>query len=160
MILARMTMKKIFKANAGNLNERDKIHSFLHSGLGNDYTVTIEAGINKKRSLSANALQAAWIKEISDWSGEDIVYVRRYIKINIGLGILLGDTKTEQEKEIASMVDWTLKKVGFNRFMPAQKLAFSDMLPVTSVMSSRQHTALRDQIKAHYLNSGLELTIR
>lgn len=153
-------MKKTFSVKAGNLNDRDRVHSFLHQGLGNDYTVTIDQGLNKKRSLSANSLQAVWIKEISDWSGEDIAYVRRYIKINLGLGILLGDIETEQEKDIASKVEWTLKKVGYNSLMPAQKLAFSDVLPVTSVMSSRQHTALRDQMKAHYLAAGLELTIR
>ena len=113
-------------------------------------TVTIEAGKPKKRGLSANALQAVWIKEIAEWTGKSIVDIRRYLKYELGLPIFLYDVKTQDEMIAAKQTGWILDKIGFDHQPYDKKLKMLDPLAITSIMSTRQHTEFRNQIQAHY----------
>lgn len=122
-------------------------------------TCTIEEGEPKKRSLSANALQHAWIKEISEYTGHSIIDIARYLKLEIGLPILMYDAETQDEIDTARKIQWTVKKIGLDELPYDKRVKIMDMLQVTSIMSSRQHTEYRDQVKAHYA-PGLELIVR
>ena len=107
-------------------------------------------GAPKKRGLDANALQAVWIAEISEHTGESKVYVRDYVKCGFGLDILRYDTETPDEIETAKMINYTLDKIGYDRFTPAQQIKAMKLFNVTSSMSRRQHKKMLDEMANHY----------
>ena len=147
--------KEIFKIKAQNSFDRLAVKQAIDSYFENDVTITIEEGIDEKRSLSANALQAAWIKEIAEWQGESELNVRRYIKTFVAFPIYI-----EEETKTVKWIMRTLEKIGYWQMTPENQMNVVDMLAVTSDMTSKQHTRLRDQIKAHYANMGLILEVR
>lgn len=114
-------------------------------------TVTVEEGERKKRSLNANALQAVWMKQIADYTGASIASVRSDLKMLIGLPVLLFDTITEEEKETARIADYMLKRTKFNSMSLDRKHKLLRMIPVTSVMTKRQHAEFMKNIQAEYL---------
>lgn len=122
---------------------------------GNSVTVDIEEGERKKRSLSANALQAAWISEVADWQGHTEKYVRNYVKAELALPILL-----EDESDIAKKISYTLDKIGYDLMTPAQRIEVMDMFNVTSILTTKQHTRFRGQMQRHYADAGLNLVVR
>lgn len=121
-------------------------------------TVTVEEGERKKRSLSANALQAVWIKQIADYTGASIASVRSDLKLLIGLPVLLFDTISEEEKETARIVNYMLKRTEFNSMSLNRKHKLLRLIPVTSVMTSRQHAEFMKNVQAEYL-PGLVLEV-
>lgn len=121
-------------------------------------TVTVEKGERKKRSLNANALQAVWIKQIADYTGASIASVRSDLKLLIGLPVLLFDTITEEEKETARIVNYMLKRTEFNSMSLNRKHKMLRLIPVTSVMTSRQHAEYLKNVQAEYL-PGLVLEV-
>lgn len=121
-------------------------------------TVTIEEGEHKKRSLNANALQAVWIKQIAGYTGDSIDQVRSDLKILIGLPVLLFDTITEEEKETARICQYMLDKIQFNTMSLNRKRKLLRMIPVTSVMTKRQHSEFMKNVQAEYL-PGLVLEV-
>jgi len=123
---------------------------------GKSVTIDVEEGERKKRSLSANALQAVWITEIAEWQGHTEKYVRNYVKAELALPILLEDEESETVERIA----WTLDKINYHLMTPAQKINVMDMFQVTSLMTTKQHNRLRDQMQKHYSDAGLELVVR
>lgn len=114
-------------------------------------TVTVEEGERKKRSLSANALQAVWIKKIADYTGASIASVRSDLKMLIGLPVLLVDTITEEEKETARIAQYMLERTEFHAMSLNRKHKMLRMIPVTSVMTKRQHAEFMKNVQAEYL---------
>lgn len=149
-------MKKTFiiKPNAGG---RDEAQNYIASILstGNAVTIDVESGERKKRSLPANALQQAWIREISEWQGHTERHVRNYVKAELALPILL-----ESNSDIAKKIRYTLDKINYDLMTPAQRIEVMDMFNVTSILNTKQHNRFREQMQAHYLDAGLALEVR
>lgn len=114
-------------------------------------TVIIQEGEHKKRSLSANALQAVWIKQISEYSGDSIDQVRSDLKMLLGLPVLLFDTITDEEKETARICKYMLDRSQFNSMSLSRKRKMMRMIPVTSVMTKRQHREYMKNVQAEFL---------
>ena len=120
--------------------------------------VRVSVSETKKRSLDSNALQAVWIREVSDHTGESIAYVRATVKRDLGLPILRYDTITPEEIHIAKMMNATLKAINYDFMSPKQQLNVIKMFSVTSAMSTRQHKKMLDDMANHYAASiGLVL---
>lgn len=113
-------------------------------------TVTIEPGEPKKRSLSANAVQHVWYQQISKATGESRVYVERFCKLEFGVPILRNFCKRTEELEIRDFFEWTLKQMKFDERPYDNRLEIMGKLPVTRLMTSRQHIEYREQMQAHY----------
>lgn len=137
-----------------------ELSEYLTSNEHEVLTVTVEFGEPKKRSLSANALQAVWIKEIAEWQGDSEHSVRLWVKAKIALPVLIEEARTEAEKDRARRVMKTLKAVGYFEMSDENKMRVIELIEVTSAMSSRQHSLFRKQMQRHYGNMGLPLEVR
>lgn len=133
---------------------------FLAEHENETFTATFEPGEPDTRSLTANALQYAWIREIAEWQGESDHNVRLWVKAKIALPVLIQDTKTEDEKDRARRVMKTLNAVGYFGMSDQNKMSVIELIEVTSAMSTRQHNVFRKQMQAHYGNQGLILVVR
>lgn len=127
-----------------------ELHKFIVANEDKVMTYHPREGTPKKRSLDSNALQAVWIKEVSEHTGEPVTYVRNYVKAELGLDVLRYDTETEEEKDVAEMINFTLKQIGFDDLNPAQQINAMKLFNVTSAMSRRQHKVMLDNMAAHY----------
>jgi len=105
---------------------------------------------DRKRSLDSNALQAVWIREVSEHTGESIKYVRATVKRDLGLPILRYEAVTPEELRIAKMINSTLRAIGFDLMSPKQQLNAMDLFSVTSAMSPKQHKKMLDDMACHY----------
>lgn len=152
--------KSQFVLKPGYQDKWDALTNFLAKHDNEVMTVTIDPGEPKTRTLSANALQAVWIREIADWQGDSEHNVRLWVKAKIALPILCRNVETEDEKIRAKRVMWTLKRIGYFEMSDEQKMNAMDIFDVTSVMTTRQHKRFRDQMQAHYGNAGLILEVR
>jgi len=123
---------------------------------GKSVTVDLAEGERKQRSLTANALQAAWIAEIASWQGVTEKYVRNYVKAELALPILLED----ESSGVAKKIRYTLNKINYDLMTPAQRIEVMDMFNVTSILTTKQHNRFREQMQVHYSDAGLELVVR
>jgi hypothetical protein len=113
---------------------------------------------SKKRSLDSNALQAVWIREVSEHTGESIAYVRATVKRDLGLPILRFEAVTPEEIHIAKMMNATLKAINYDLMNPKQQLNVIKMFSVTSAMSTKQHKKMLDDMCNSYADKlGLVL---
>jgi len=103
----------------------------------------------KKRSLSANAQQHVFYKQISEFSHTDIKTVEAECKIDFGLPILLDDP------EVGAVLDYALKD--FFRMSREQQVRFIQVIQVTSLMSTKQHNQYRDNLIFHWNLNGLDI---
>ena len=120
---------------------------FKHSGA---LKVTIEPW-SEKRTLSANAQIYVWYSQIAKKDGESVDVVRNFCKLMFGLPILLDTPKFKRK------IHFTLDKVGFHEWTHEQQCGFMDMLAVTSLMTTKQHSEYRDNILAYYNKNGYAL---
>lgn len=123
------------------------------SPIVNNYdvcTVTIEEGEPKKRSLDANAVQHAWYKQISETTGMSIPDIEAYCKLELGLPIIRFDVKTQDEIDTAEYTNFTFDKIKFDDRPYDQKVKIIKKMPVTRLMSTRQHNQFRDQMQQDY----------
>ena len=104
-----------------------------------------------KRSLDANAQVHVWVPIIAKWMGESVDYVRKLIKMQHGLPILLADP------EYGNKTRFVLDKCGYESMAIEQQLGMVDFLPVTRLFSTKQHNSYRDSIQVHYASQGLIL---
>lgn len=141
-------------------NKWDALTNFLTKHDDKVMTITIEPGEPKNRPLNANALQAAWIRQIADWQGDSEHNVRLWVKAKIGLPILVRDVETEDEKMRSERIMAVLKSAGYFEKDDNGKFEIIDLFDVTRVMTARQHTRFRNQMQAHYSNAGLILEAR
>lgn len=104
----------------------------------------------KKRSLPANAVQHCFYKAISEYTGENIKDAGNRTKRDLGLPILLSG-------EYAEKVSWMLDKMEFYQRTDEQQVSMMDLIPVTSLFTSREHTQYRDNILDFWRCNGLVL---
>lgn len=125
--------------------------------LANDLTITVTVtdGVAKKRTLSANALQHVWIKQIADFSGETLKNTENELKRDIGLRVLLGEGD-----QAAIVLGYMLEKCNYYTMTEEQKREVMNVIAVTSVMSSRQHKRYLDEVQMTYAQQGLILESR
>ena len=112
--------------------------------------VRVNVSENRKRSLDSNALQAVWIREVADHTGESIKYVRATVKRDLGLPILRYEAVTPEELRIAKMINATLKAINYDLMTPKQQLNAMELFSVTSAMSTKQHKKMLDDMASHY----------
>lgn len=105
-----------------------------------------------KRTLRQNKLQRLWINEIAEQLGDQTPEeVRGYMKLTIGVPIL-----RESHEDFRERYDAVIKPLPYE-----QKLALMMEpidLPVTRLMSAKEHTAYLDGVHRHFSEKGIALT--
>lgn len=111
------------------------------------FTAQWKAG--KDRSLDQNALQWKWATEAAAQLGDrTAAEVQQDWKLRHGVPILRSESEPFREK-----YDKVIRPLPFE-----EKLAFMDMIDVTSAMSVKQMTAFLDTVQRECLQQGLRLT--
>jgi len=115
----------------------------------------------KKRSLPANAVYYAWIPDISDHTGMYQIEVRNTLKLDFGLNIVLSD------KEKGPPLYKMLNRLNFYNLTRPELIGYMDsnqwvqgameFLNVTSLMSTKQHNRMRDEILYFYQQMGVNI---
>jgi hypothetical protein len=100
-----------------------------------------------KRSLPASALMHVWCKTLSGHIGEDVISVKQMLKIKFGFPILLA-----ANNDISVKLEWMFKKMGWNGLSWEQKLKLAELIPCTSIMSTKQLKQMMDDIKDWSIN--------
>lgn len=112
---------------------------------------TVEITKGRRRSVEQNRLQRLWIKEISEQMGWELEESRAYCKLVLGVPILRAENETFCAKYDAHVKDLPYP----------QKIAFMaeplDM-PVTRLMTVKQHREYLDAIVRHFGERGIVLT--
>ena len=106
--------------------------------------VRVQVTESKKRSLTANALLHVWHQSLSGVMGYDILEIKQILKINFGFPILLGG---DVDDSIAVKLKWMFEKFGWDRLTWPQKLKLAEMIPCTSLMTTKQLRTMMDNIK-------------
>ncbi|MEP2955566.1 MAG: hypothetical protein ABJN39_09520 [Sulfitobacter sp.] len=114
-------------------------------GLPIPFTLTMREG--KVRSLNQNALLHKWFGEIAKQTHSTADQVKRECKFYQGCPILMA----EDPQFVAFLSH--LKSLTVE-----QKIAAMDYISVTSVMNTKQLSAMCDAIEAKYLPQGIRLT--
>ncbi len=105
-----------------------------------------------KRTINQNKLQRLWLTEISEQLGDQTPEeVRGYCKLTIGVPILREENEAFRER-----YDAIVKPLPYE-----QKLAIMmeplDM-PLTRLMTTKQHSAYLDGVHRHFSEKGIVLT--
>ena len=105
----------------------------------------------KKRSLSANAQQHVWYKQISEFTCTDIKTCECECKIDFGLPIILSDP------EIGVVVGHALQTAKFFTMTREQQIKFIQILQITSLMNTKQHNQYRENVMYFWNTAGLNI---
>tara|TARA_R100000750_G_C2265981_1_gene65638 strand:+ start:62 stop:481 length:420 start_codon:yes stop_codon:yes gene_type:complete len=114
-------------------------------GLPIPFTLTMREG--KVRSLSQNALLHKWFGEIAKQTHSTADQVKRECKFYQGCPILMAD-----DPQFVAFLSH-LKNLTVE-----QKIAAMDYISVTSVMNTKQLSAMCDAVEAKYLPQGIRLS--
>ncbi|MBO9437297.1 hypothetical protein J7354_01355 [Sulfitobacter sp. R18_2] len=114
-------------------------------GLPVPFTLTMREG--KVRSLSQNALLHKWFGEIARQTHSTADQVKRECKFYQGCPILMAD-----DPQFVAFLSH-LKNLTVE-----QKIAAMDYISVTSVMNTKQLSAMCDAVEAKYLPQGIRLS--
>ena len=137
-----------------SLTTRRDFNERLNEVLSKNPTSPVYVNVTpkpKKRSLSANAQQHVFYKQISEFTHTDIKTVEAECKIDFGLPIILADP------EIGRTIGYALEKAGFFSMQREQQVKFIQIIQVTSLMSTKQHNQYRDNIIFYWNKNGLAL---
>lgn len=105
----------------------------------------------KKRSLRANSQYHVWIPDISNFICEDIKTTTNMCKLDFGLPIILADP------QLGPKLKFILDRVNFNNMTREQQVNFMEMIQVTSLMDTKQHNKMRDDMVYYYQTAGLNI---
>lgn len=105
----------------------------------------------KKRSLSANAQQHVWYKQISEFTSTDIKTCEAECKIDFGLPIILSDP------EVGVVIGHALQTAKFFTMTREQQIKFIQVLQVSSLMNTKQHNQYRENIMYFWNQAGLNI---
>ncbi len=105
----------------------------------------------KKRSLSANAQQHVWYKQISEFTCTDIKTCECECKIDFGLPIVLSDP------EIGVVIGYALQEAKFFTMTRERQIKFIQIIQITSLMNTKQHNQYRENIMYFWNQSGLKI---
>lgn len=107
----------------------------------------------QKRSLPANDVYYAWLPEISDCLAMLKTEARRFLKLTFGLDVLFtGDVSPKAQALYAS-----LDKAGFFQWDYESRMIEMDQRQVTSIMTTEEHSQMREQMQAYFGLLGLNL---
>lgn len=140
---------KDLKLNQGTLNwVLQEIRKL--SATGKTYRISSKIW-SEKRSLPANSIYYAWIPAISDYIGYTVPETTRLIKLDFGLPIVLNN-----EVGTTTLLD-KLNKFRFFELSREEQLEAMDLFPVTSLMTTKQHNTVRDNILHHFQTMGVNI---
>ena len=105
----------------------------------------------KSRTLSANAQQHVWYKQISEFSATDIKTCEAECKIDFGLPIILADS------EVGRVIGYALENARFFSMQRGQQIKFIQIIQITSLMSTKQHNQYRENILYFWNQAGLSI---
>lgn len=105
----------------------------------------------KKRSLPANAQQHVFYKCISEFTSTDLKTVESECKIDFGLPIILADP------DVGRTIGYALERAGFFSMQRERQVKFIQIIQVTSLMSTKQHSQYRDNMIFYWNKNGLVL---
>ena len=114
-------------------------------GMPIPFTLTVKEG--KVRTLSQNALLHKWFGEIAKQTHDTADQVKRECKFYQGCPILMAD-----DPQFVAFLS-NLKNLTVE-----EKIAAMDYISVTSVMTTKQLSAMCDAVEAKYLPQGVRLT--
>ena len=117
-----------------------------------EYPLTINYSTAGNRSISANSQYYVWLPTIAKFYGEDVEYIRKWMKHDIAWPIV-----ERGGCDYAKRVRYVLDKSGYYRLSQTQKINMVDLFSMTSVMNSKQHTSLRDELQDYWGKQGLQL---
>lgn len=122
---------------------------------GKSITVDVVEGERKKRSLSANALQAVWTDEIAEHLSLTEIECRCYLKREFGLPIIkaAGDYRTE-------MVLGFLDKYHYDYLTVEGQDELIKDVPITRIMTRQEHKKFMDRLQMHFAEQDLVLEVR
>ena len=126
----------------------------IHS-TGKVVTVEVMEGEKKKRSLSANALQAVWMDNVCEHFGNTEEEIRCDLKIRFGIPIILGAGDYRSEM----LLDFLEKHFYKNLSFEAKCELIKD-LPVTRIMEKKEHKRFMDSVQMFFAEHGLQLVVR
>ncbi len=106
----------------------------------------------EKRSLTASAQYYVWLPIISKFYGEDVDYIRKWMKHDIAWPIIERDNC-----DYSRQVRFMISNSGYDSLSRERKFKMLDMFDMTSMMNSKQHTDLRDELQIFWAKQGLEL---
>lgn len=106
----------------------------------------------EQRSITANAQYHKWLPSIAKHYGEDVEFIRKWMKHTIAWPIL-----ERGGCEYSIKVGWLLEKSNYSMLDLNQQINLIDMFKITSVMDSKQHTDLRDELQIYWSKQGLNL---
>jgi len=117
------------------------------------FTVNITKGKGKKRSLDQNALQRKWLGEIAEQLPQDTVEGwRGYCKLRFGVPIM----RAESEK-FAEAYDRLIRPRSYEEKIELMMLPMD--MPVTRLLTTKQHSVYLDAIHKHFTEQGVILTM-
>jgi len=128
----------------------DKINELLSGDPKQKYYVNITK-TKKKRSLSANAQQSVWYKQISEHTSTDIKTVTADCKIDFGLPIVLSDY------EVGRPIGYMLERSGFFSMTREKQIRLIGVIQITSLMNTKQHNQYRENILYYWNQHGLNI---
>ena len=102
----------------------------------------------KKRSLSANAAQHVWYKQISEFTATDIKTCECECKIDFGVSIILADP------EVGPVIGYALENAKFFSMTRERQVKFIQIIQITSLMSTKQHNQYRENILYFWNQAG------
>jgi len=116
----------------------------------------------KKRSIPANNQYYVWMPDISNFICEDLRTTRNILKLDFGLPIILAC------EQIGQRYGERLQAMNFFNFTREQLIGYVDgdgewqngiieMIQVTSLMNTKQHNLMRDNILYFYNQAGLNI---
>lgn len=105
----------------------------------------------KHRSIPANAQYYAWLPDISNFICEDLKTTRNIIKLEFGLPIILAD------EQIGQRYGEALDSYGFFQWNRERQVNHMEFIQVTSLMNTKQHNQMRENILYFYNQAGLNI---
>lgn len=129
------------------------VNNLLHAGKS--VTVDVVEGERKKRSLSANALQAVWTEEIAEHLSLTEIECRCYLKREFGLPIIKAAEDYRSE-----MVIGFLDKHHYDYLTVEEQDHLIKDVPITRIMTRQEHKKFRDRLQMFFAEQGLILEVR
>ena len=106
----------------------------------------------ESRSLTANAQYYKWLPTVAKFYGEDVEFIRKWMKHSIAWPIL-----ERSECAYSKNMRWLLEGKQYSARPFEQQIIMIDVFDVTSKMDSKQHTELRDELQIFWAKRGLNL---
>lgn len=146
-------MIKNFKLSLSNMRELIKlITDLISKEPAANWFVNVSKK-ERKRSLPANSVYYAWLPDISDHMGLLIPEARNYLKLNFGLSVLFSGEVSDKATELL----FSLEKSGFWSWTYDEQMREMSQRNITSIMTTKEHNLMRDQVIHFFGVQGLNL---